>query len=262
MLWCLLLATSADAQDESGPHGAPPVWHVHLTSAAQFISNGPWYGDGLQWAQRSGGRGGLGGELYMRHGHHWLIGIGLVQQRAYADALHPRVSMPEGIGTRHSGEQLGLDQHAFAVGPMLWYEPWPYPRRRLVGVALRFGVGAGYLGFTEQRFVIPNASVLVKSGLGRPTIKEFDPDHEGRQELGSDRRSSVYGQLLMRSDLHFGRTFSIFIDLGVRAVPHFNLGGSSFTGTDGIVLSIAPHTGRYSMFHTQGGMALHFSAVP
>lgn len=216
-----------------------------------------WHGDSLRYDGFTPATPSMGGEVMVWYDRSWSFGISVGTSRSYVDAIHRRDHVPTGDDTwRIHGEHMGLDHRFTMAGVQAVYEPWPYPRRRKVGMSLQLGGGLYYMHLTERRFVIRSGVAEGRSYGYGGTVYTY-PEHENMEVLGESKGGGIGVQLYVRGDLHLGRHFSTFAEFGFLESTSFNAEGSQYLTPEGSTLAITPHKVDPSWLTARAGFVFH-----
>lgn len=241
----------------------PMHWHVGAYSLAIQARELPWHGDSLRYDATTPEQPSMGGEVTVHRGPSWSFGISVGVSRSYLDAMHRRTFTSTGDGTWNAyGEHMGLAHRFVMAGVQAMYEPWPYPRRRKVGMSVLFGAGLHYLHLHEKRFLIRNGMHEGTSGAYISDPVYDYPEHGNMEVLGESRGSGIGLQLNVRGELHFGRRFSMFVDYGMQESTSMQADGSTFVTPEGTALTINPHTVDPAMPIARAGFIFHWWGWP
>jgi len=249
--------TGAAANLPAGMQGHMFRHQLGLVSTLFLPRNTPWRDDSLTCETRSFGAPIVGIEFALRRTPTWLFGISLGTTQVHTDAIRVRsTSISNNTEWTVYGERMRLTQRFSTLGVTAAYEPWHYPRRRKVGMTLQLGGGLYYMHFAEQRFVIANGSADAMNYSGR-TFYTYDSNAD-KQELGRSTGHGISAQLWVRPELHLGRRFALFLDLGAVFATAFNAEGSTYTSSSGTTLSILPRRVHLHRIMLRSGFAVYF----
>lgn len=249
-------ATCSSPPDSAWWNGKPWQVSVFTLSALPVVKD--WTSDSLAYASASRSNMRFGAEVLIRRNEDWSFGLQLSYARYFQDALHRRYT--ETISDDHwvyHGEQVGLDERVIQAGVLAAYEVAHYPRRRAVGMSAQLGGGLSFINLTEEAYVIRAGQADVTGATYLGSTYRYT-EHENEELLLRKSTPSVAGQVWLRGDLHFGRRFSLWVDLGYQIGSSMNMDGASYTTLEGTALSVLPHRTNMSTLLLRSGLCWHF----